>query len=347
MPFADILREQPNKNTFELAPGNMINLPCWGGGKVDGDVGIELEIEGENLPGFANLGGVVSPDLQRTWHAKPDGSLRGGLEYVLSGPVKTTEVRYMVKGLFDKFKDIGSQLNNSNRCSTHVHVNVSDLKINQLTSVIALWCTLQSAFIPWHGEQRVVNHFCLSARDEESMLDAWLDYLRLGSPPGAGRRDGIKYTALNILPIFTQGSVEFRCGGAPDDEDKVVWWAKLCNAIVRYAADNYKNPMDFGYAISEQGPEEILRRVVEAANLGPLTTERVLSELLPRDNTFHYDAMSDFRDVQPLLYTIPWDSLMDEINKENIPNPFVVKKTGAPRPIRPADLAILVRHEEF
>ena len=335
MPFADILRNQPDRE-FTLCPGANINTPCWQGLPVTGHVGIELEVEGNNLPGAGNLMGVVDPQLNRVWLVKPDGSLRGGLEYVLSGPVETASLRHMVNGLFEQFRRPGCTINNSNRCSTHVHVNVSNLKVNEITSVIALWCTLQSAFIRWHGEQRVANHFCLSSRDEESMLEAWLEYLRQGMIPGQGRRDGIKYTALNILPIFTQGSVEFRCGGAPDSEDKIVWWAKICNAIVRYAAENYKNPVEFGYAISEQGPETILRRVLELANLGPITTDKIYAELT-EDGNFFYDAMSDFRDIQPLLYSIPWDSLMDEINKENVPNPFAAPKKAKPRMIRLGD----------
>jgi hypothetical protein len=163
------------------------------------------------------------------------------------------------------------------------------------------------------------------------MVDAWLHYLRNGEEPGRGN-DNIKYTALNILPVFRQGSLEFRCGGAPDEPDKIVWWAKICNAIVRYAAENYFNPYELGYALSEQGPETILYRVLEHANLGPQTTERVFNELTA-DGNLIVDAYNDFRDVQVLVYSIPWDEYMSEINKVNVPNPFGNKK---PKKIRDA-----------
>jgi hypothetical protein len=333
MTFIKSLRNHYNKNHAVICPGYDINLPCYDAGRVEGDVGIELEIEGANLPAQGTL--LVEPIASKSkgvWVVKQDGSLRGGLEYVTSGAIYVSEVREMVSGLFKAYNKAGSRINNSNRCSTHIHVNVSDLKVNQINSAIALWITFQKCLIEWNGIERVSNHYCLSSRDEEAMLEAWVDYLRNGNRPGRGHRDGVKYTALNIIPIWTQGSLEFRCGGRPDDEDHIVWWAKICNAIVRYAAENFQNPMELGYALSEQGPEQLLRRVLDRASLGERTTDRIYNELT-ENGTLHVDAMNDFRDVQYIVYAFPWDSLMERINSEHIPNPFADKaKQNKARP---------------
>jgi hypothetical protein len=48
--------------------------------------------------------------------------------------------------------------------------------------------------------------------------------------------------------------------------------------------------------------------------------------------------MTDFRDVQALIYSIPWNDLMVEINRENVPNPFAPKQPKAPRAIRLGDI---------
>jgi Putative amidoligase enzyme len=321
----DVLREQnKKKNEFVLCPGRDLNRPCYyrRQEEIVGDVGLELEIEGNGLPTDPVLAGIVSPSTKRQWLSIQDGSLRnGGREYVLSGPIKTTELRHMIDGLYERIRANGGRVDNSNRCSTHVHVNVSDLKVNQLTSVLALWITFQTCLTAWNGVERVTNHFCLSTRDEESMLEAWQDFLTTGAHPERGYRDNVKYTALNILPIWFQGSLEFRVGGPPDDPDKVVYWAKICNAIVRYAAEHYANPLDYGHALSEQGPEGVLRSVLEFANLGPITTKRIYEELTASE-TFHVDCMEDFRDAQFMLYAFPWAQLMDQINQEFVPNPF-------------------------
>lgn len=324
MPILDALREQNNiANDFVLCPGQEINLPCYRGIRRPlGEVGLELEIEGRNLPNDPILAGLTSSKSGRSWLSITDGSLRGGgREFVLDGPIYTSELRQMIDGLYERIANNRGLIDNSNRCSTHVHVNVSDLKVNQINSAIALWVTFQTALIRWHGIERVSNHFCLSTRDEESMIEAWADFLINGQHPQRGYRDNVKYTALNIIPIWSQGSLEFRAGGPPDDKDKVVWWAKICNAIVRYAAEHYQNPYDYGHALSEQGPEGVLRSVLEFANLGPQTTDNIYKELTSHE-MFAFECMEDFRDAQFLIYQFPWEDLMTQINKEHVPNPF-------------------------
>jgi hypothetical protein len=322
MAFLYRYRQAANKES-ELVPGQQINHPCYTGGIVKGgDVGLELEIEGLNLPSGGNVADIVASN-RAYWRAIADGSLRnGGVEYVLSRPIPIKEVRKMVDGLFSRFAQLPDcRIKNTNRCSTHVHVNASDLKVNQVTSAIALWCTFQTCLIKWNGIERVSNHYCLSTRDEESMLQAWLNYLRNGYIPTIRNNQNLKYTALNILPLFSQGSLEFRAGGPPNSPDKVVWWTKICNAIVRYAAERFQNPLALGYSLSELGPENLLREVLEFANLGPITTERIFQELT-RDGMLNIDAMHDFRDIQILIYSFPWDALMEKINSKPIPNPF-------------------------
>lgn len=318
MPNANFLDElRKEKKSAGVTPGFPVNSSVYRGKAPTGDVGLELEIEGNGLPRTGDIANVNTRDV--CWSSIGDGSLRnGGREYVLTRPIKTSEIREMVGGLFKRFKDLGTRINNTNRCSTHVHVNVGGLKVNQITSAIALWCSFQGAFIRWCGEERTSNHFCLSTRDEEGMLEAWDGFLKRGAIP---QKNNIKYTALNILPIWAQGSLEFRCGGRPDEPDKIVYWAKICNSIVKYAAENFANPNELSYAMSERGPKEILQSLLEHAKLGPLNTERIYEELT-QDPAFERTCMEDFRDVQEIIHSYPWDNLMEEINREYVENPF-------------------------
>ena len=284
-----------------------------------GDVGIELEFEGDGLPDYELIEHLQSPESLAGWTVVRDGSLRnGGKEYVLTQPVKRSEIRHMVGGLFRTMSDHGTKIENTNRCSTHVHVNASGLKVNHITSALALWCTFGHAFIRWCGEERTHNHFCLSMQDEESLIEAWEDFVFDGVMP---TKFGLKYTALNILPLWSQGSLEFRCGSAPDEPDKVVYWAKMCLALVQYAADNFRNPADIASALSEQGPSDLLYDILKSAQLGPRTTERIYWELT---NVVNFDnlCMDCFRDFQHLVLGIRWHTLLDKIDAPNIPNPF-------------------------
>lgn len=339
------------KQASVIAPGVPLNVSLYrtytgtAGSAVDGDVGLELEVEGRDLPSGLSIVDIRGAETGATWRSIADGSLRGeSCEYVLSTPCKTSELRAMVGGLFDKFKKHDTRLNNSNRCSTHVHVNVQDLKLNQITSVLCLWSTFSSAFIRWCGEDRVSNHFCLSTVEEDAVMDAWEMFLTNGRWPTDGN---LKYSALNVLPILSLGSLEFRCGAAPDEADKVVYWAKICNAIVRYAAETYPNPMQLSYAMSELGPRNILKEVLEFANLGPRTTESIFEEICAQTDVAA-EAFAGFRIAQPLIAEPDWEGNMEEINREFVPSPFkpAAKKRPAGGRLPPMPMR-MVRADEL
>lgn len=106
------------------------------------------------------------------WNIHNDGSLRspdgitpGGREYVLASPAPREEVRPLLDQLFKTFDDTGARIILSNRTSTHVHINISDLKINQIVSFMVLWNVFEEALVNWCGEERVGNLFCLRTKD--------------------------------------------------------------------------------------------------------------------------------------------------------------------------------------
>src|SRR5690606_13809698 len=147
--------------------------------KFSGKIGLELEIEARsNTPNDGHLERVVSPDTKARWVSVRDGSLRGDYakEYILSKPINRNELEPMLGGLFDAFKEYRTQLNNSNRCSTHVHLNMTGKKINEVTSIICLWTVFEDALINFCGEQRVKNHFALSSSDVPATLAEWEEF---------------------------------------------------------------------------------------------------------------------------------------------------------------------------
>lgn len=292
-----------------------------------GTIGLELEIEARRpLPRDGHLD-FLSPTTKSSWRAVTDGSLRGeAREYIFSVPVRRDEVDFMVHELFKRFDSMDCRLQNSNRCSTHVHINMKGRTINLLTSVIALWGTFEESLIAWCGEERVTNHFCLSMQNSSSLVDAWDQYLRVGAFEGQGQdRHGLKYMAFNILPLFRKGSFEFRCGGAPNDPKTVITWATFLDAFVEYACARYPNPSSIAADLSERGATAIF------ADICGETFASFMREVVGEDeDEFNEKCLRGFRVVQPLVLGYPWDTWMELINKEYIPDPFAKpKKTGA------------------
>lgn len=310
-------------------PGFQMNAPLVQN-TLPGMLGLELELEARNnLPRDGHLETIRSPETRAMWQAVQDGSLRGeGREYIFTAPVKVEEVPYMINSLWDVFAATKVKLDNSNRCSTHVHVNMKGKTINQLTSILCLWATFESQIIRWCGEERQTNHFALSMQDAVSVVKTWERYLRSGSFNGV--RD-LKYSALNVLPLWEKGSFEFRCGPAADNAEIPIKWTQFLWAFVNYASDRYPNPANIAFDLSERGGSAILREIAQGLTILPELFEGL------SDNEADDMALKGFRVVQPIVLGFPWDQWLELINREFVPNPFAAapkaKKSAGIRPL--------------
>lgn len=314
--------KKPKKLTI---PGIFMNKPL-AREVVAGDIGIEFEIEGRKLVTGGHLDGIMGEVSGSSWQSKEDGSLRGGREYVLRKPCNIDEVVPLVTGFFDRVSSSSMQIINSNRCSTHVHINVSNCKVNEITSMIALWITFEQALVNWCGLDRQKNHFCLSSNDEQGMVESWRYFLRDGSFP---RGRGLKYTALNILTLRTFGSLEFRCGAASNEPTQPISWIKFLHYMCDYAKTVYANPVMLAYDMSERGPVEIFKEICEACGFD--TNNSFCEDVMNSVPDFEQSCLDNFREnAQSLTLGYPWEEWMEEINKEYIPNPFSSEKALEP-----------------
>ncbi len=301
-----------------------------------GDIGIEIELEGDNLPNAGYLDRVVS-DSGCRWDVKQDGSLRGGLEYVLSAPCKVEEITPLCSGLFEVFRVRNTTLRPSNRCSIHVHYNVGGLKVNSITSIIALWTTFEEPLLRLWGDARYKNHFCLSTKDEEATLEAWENFLRTGRLP---EERGLRYSALNIVALRAYGSLEFRGGGALNNANEAVEWATFIYHLCKYAEERYENPQQIAYDLSERGPWPILQDICGQSLEG---FARRAFDTVPH---FSQACMDSFHNVQPILFDFPWGEWLEEIKKAYVPDPFSTpKKKNLYGEVRPAPEPRMIRIE--
>lgn len=319
MKDTDFFKNQKPEKT--IIPGLILNAPVVPKTTV-GEIGLELEIEGRNLVGGFDLGSLKGPDTNTVWTTHQDGSLRGeALEYVFNTPCSERDLASLVNGLYDSFNTNKTKLTLSNRCSTHVHINMQGAKINELTSVLALWMTFEEALIAWNGEERINNHFCLSGSQTRNVSTAWREYL---SGDGAPNQEGLKYSSLNVLTLWRFGSFEFRVGRGAESPEYVITWAKFLNRFCNYARKVFVNPQLIGSGLSEQTGSELFRNIVENIDMVEFGEEVIKN--FGGEAEFNESCLKGFRNAQPFVGLFPWNDWLYEINKEYIPNPFTETK---------------------
>lgn len=197
---------------------------------------MELELEG--FTGEAC--DVVSRQTNPFWRLTHDGSLRnGGVELITNGGLGGAK-------LFEAFERLARALETvqydaSFRCSTHMHINMLDFTIPQVVKFILTYCACEPILFKFCGEYRKSSNFCTPISESmpfhRKLISTMLDDCISSRVPA---RHAIKYTALNVLPLFPTdrgaalGTVEFRGGRPLVSLDDMVLQANLLLSIKEY-----------------------------------------------------------------------------------------------------------------
>lgn len=183
-------------------------------------VGTEYEVEYVNNHG----------DLGKQFHIETDGSLRNnGFEYTTI-PLSYEDSLDAFQKLFT-ILEYNSAKGHSERTSTHVHINVGNLKLSQVKQFILLYAALEPLFFNYVAPNRKDNIFCVPlsyttvskgySEDIQSLVEMWH-----------------KYTAFNILPLKNYGTVEFRHLQGTNDFHLYEGWLKSLKDLYEYVRDN-------------------------------------------------------------------------------------------------------------
>jgi hypothetical protein len=198
-----------------------------------GDVGIEIEVEGQHLP----------DNVDPRWNATVDGSLRGeNREYVLRKPLSVADARDALECLAQNMKDAKAKLAFSFRTSVHVHVNCQDLTYAQYLNFLYTYFLLEEPLMTFCGKERKGNRFCLRLQDAEGMLET---YQKMFTQWEEGffhiPANQVRYSAMNIEATAKYGSLEFRGMRGNMDVDMITTWV---NALIylREFAKSVDNP---------------------------------------------------------------------------------------------------------
>jgi hypothetical protein len=248
---------------------------------VAGDLGLEIEVEGKNLP--------HEEETPSPWLYKHDGSLRGedNAEYVLGKPIAFDKLPEALDKLWAAFKKCKSTLDDSNRTSVHVHLNCQRFHLNRLTSFMAMYFCVEDLLTHWCGEHRVGNLFCLRAKDAPAIVSQIKRFLKsdqqVNKYTKGGLSDHLHYSGLNAHALTTFGSLEVRTLRGVSDPKTILEWVAMLQRLYDLSA-SFTDPRQIIEQFSEMGPLSFFSEI-----MGPMAS--VLRRDIPHDDQQVREAM--------------------------------------------------------
>lgn len=189
-------------------------------------VGIEIELEG--LPNGHDLF-----EASYVWRTEGDGSLRNyGVELVSRGPVGGARLEQAISELTDFLEDYTPEY--SERCSTHVHVDVTDLTLDQLNTFLGCAIIMEPVLFRLHGQGREFNGFCCPVFTNSNLMD---NYIKLFTQPkrNYNNLEFIKYAGISLYRLRDLGTVEFRMFNAIKDPHELQCIVELLAGIKSFS----------------------------------------------------------------------------------------------------------------
>lgn len=193
---------------------------------VGGFTYIGLEVELENIPRY--VGHNVSSS---TWNVTEDGSLKlQGKEFVTI-PIKFSYLETEIRRLFSGLKSPSA----SSRCSVHVHINVREMTLDELSAFIILYLIFERSLYRFSGD-RWNSNFCVPLYSAPKYPTEVLTSIATGrwlQKPLVDYVHWFKYLGLNLCPIVgidgsgAQGTVEFRHLKGTTDVNLIINWINL------------------------------------------------------------------------------------------------------------------------
>jgi hypothetical protein len=230
-----------------------------------GDVGIELEMEGANLPFFGEQRREPNT-ISEHWSIVTDGSLRDGAEYILTRPVETKDVPIALEEMEKMMKDARSKPFYSLRTSSHIHINVNELEYDEVMNYIYLYGLVENIITKMCGRSRLGNRFCLRLSDAEGAIDSICNLIQMRKH--GGRRfydllneERMKYAAINVAVLYKYGSLEFRAMEGTNDWPKLLIWISTLLSL-RNAAKTYKDIGEIFDDLNKLGAKDFFYKIL-------------------------------------------------------------------------------------
>lgn len=229
--------------------------------------GIELEYE------HIRMDGVV--DVPPMWHVVPDGSLRhNGLELV-SRPLPDNTVNHAISRLTTFLRKYCPSAVASVRCGGHVHLNVSDLSVQQVLNIAQLYMLGEWHIFSKYAPARTHSAFCvpltLTATMQTLLTTTQSALVDIKNPLTSDWGFGVlkqcsilnhsKYASVNFAAMHRHGTLEFRIFPSSLDAEEIQSWCSLLKRI-RNLASEYDTPANIWDHYKKVGSEKFLKQYV-------------------------------------------------------------------------------------
>ena len=181
--------------------------------------GVECEIESIYSHGEVD---------EAVWEVKPDGSLRNnGLEFV-SKPIDKATAIAAFKALHEDLRFVNANQKFSPRTSIHVHANCKNLTEEQVKNVLLYYVLFEEVFFSLVQPDRRDNIHCVALNDTH--LSSRYNMTIFNLHPIWS-----KYTAFNIKPLNTYGTIEFRHSDGHSDTARFAEWIGVIDNLMTLA----------------------------------------------------------------------------------------------------------------
>lgn len=239
-------------------------------------VGVEVEAEGIDAHTMLSRHEQL---LDPYWNIIRDGSLRGpSFEAVLRTPLAGSELIEALTALEKACDDPGRGrvVEFNGRTSTHVHVNVTDLTLDQINKLFCVYLLFEDLLFNYVGTSRANNNYCtrlVGDRTSEAMIQS------LSSPVSSMIKERIldklpicgyysngdsgvtyelsKYSALNMRTMYTLGTMEFRHHQGDSDAATLISWINLLLSMKKWAVESPTSAEDLPAYLSGRGAESM------------------------------------------------------------------------------------------
>ena len=219
---------------FRLPPNTVLKERTHSSLITDDRVGVEIELEG--MPYSREH---IQAMVDSRWDVVSDGSLRNnGIEFVFAKPMFGTDVVETLQSLPDTFNSHDIEPSVTERCSIHVHLDVRDLEYEQLLSLVVVYLLCEPYFFAVGGEERRHNLYSMPLGESTDYLNRLGRALENNDMQrmrfNAHISPDVKYSAFNVAPVMSQGSVEFRHHRGTYDPATILHWINMTLALKRY-----------------------------------------------------------------------------------------------------------------
>jgi len=195
------------------------------------DVGIEIEAE--------NFSARV--DSPTYWKLVEDGSLRNSGIELVSDVIRGKDIISALDTAQEFCKK--NKLMFSDRCSVHIHLDVRHLDTTELIFLVCMYTLFEKfLFLQCGDPDREYNNHCRPIQSSAALHDI---IRALFSSEHTIVHRGLnawpKYSAFNLKPIITQGSIEFRHHVGTANKEEILRWINIIFSLALYVRTNKDN----------------------------------------------------------------------------------------------------------